>query len=422
MPCSLQDLPLELRLAIFKSVEDLPSLYSFVNASKAAAITFAKCPGEIVAAVCSRLPKELQQTMRAVAVGLCEPALNIPLVQIGRYNNTESLQESRSSIDHCDLPISFLDVPLRVLRLLLELANQIHLLAASFLDTYIDRFSNLWPLIYLNLSSGQFTTEPYRGTELLETVQHKTPKIGPASWVEEYRVVRALWRLHLSCLFAVDPQQPASVGGSRTTLGSPSRRAQFDNLWGLLADWEHDEMECVKECLDFQDIVLFDRHSSAKLLSSIRIKPTILPHPPTSSVTYLWQQDITAASYASTSYYFLNHDCLTVPSSGTVPLHNSCWTHFRRLGFGIWDLERMVEMKLWWLPTAWREAIESETGTRVPLSLFSRQHVSLVWRSIEELGMMDGEVFGFETGVGRAMWSREPVSLIWRNRGSEDGE
>ena len=349
MRCPFQKLPIEIHLIIFKSVEDLLILHDLLLASAVLECIFAAYPGEVITAISGKLTKELQQIIRAVAVGFCAPALDVSLIQSDIISNSGREFRQDNDEEEKTPPISFSDLPLPAIRQLLTSAHRIHVLANSFLQTYIDRLNNLRPYHVANTKY----TEPFltRHCEIfqnpLEGRRYTPLKTGPASWVEEYRVVRALWRLQLSCLFTYGPWQPASVGEISAESSNLKKQTQFYTLWHLLSEWECDEMECLSEHFDSLGISFFGTPSGASLPPSTRPIASKLTHPPTSPASEFWWQDRSGPKHRACVYNFFQTWGRRGPHSS---LKRSCWIHFRRLGFGIWDTERMCAMELYRLP------------------------------------------------------------------------
>ena len=80
------------------------------------------------------------------------------------------------------------------------------------------------------------------------------------------------------------------------------------------------------------------------------------------------------------------------------PLKKSSWRHFRRLGFGIWDLKRMAELEMLRGPREFCPPREGEHPPEIGIHL-SISNAGFTWRSIEGA---PADAMAQETGYSRA--------------------
>lgn len=132
-----------------------------------------------------------------MAVGFCVPALDVPLIESDIISKSRPSSQYYNDEEDKAPTISFSGLPLPAIKQLLTSAHRIHVLASSFLETYINRLNNLRPTHVANptYTESLLTGHPEIFQNPVEGRQYTPQKTGPASWVEEYRVVRALWRL-----------------------------------------------------------------------------------------------------------------------------------------------------------------------------------------------------------------------------------
>ena len=182
-------LPAPILLNTMKLIPNIPSLYQLIRASGAAADMFEECSAEIVGAVIGPFPEELQEVIRAVAMALLD---QLP----ERTSSSEDLVSSiRSALEPFSIGATMNDpihlgLPLSLTEILVRCACHIYQLAAEFLECHIKRLNAIQPQHLVDPRHGF----PANGTfENYPKGRAYTPPItGSPSWVEEYRVVRAL--------------------------------------------------------------------------------------------------------------------------------------------------------------------------------------------------------------------------------------
>ncbi|KAL9124042.1 MAG: hypothetical protein Q9217_006591 [Psora testacea] len=412
-------LPTERQISILESVEDLPALSNTLAASPSAKAVFAQQPGQIFAAVTSTFPKELQQTIRAVIVTLCDSSFHCPLVEDEVLSNRENSFNTTTGYEDSLPPISF-DLPLPALRQSLDLAKRIYLIATLFLKTHLARLNNLRPQ-HLAKQNFVFSSYPFR--KYPEGRSYIPNKTGLPTWVEEYRVRRALWRLQFFCLMTTpNARVQATEEPHFIECSIAQRQHEFNRIWGSLTKWEIDEILGVQDFLEetrislrappsFTDSHPFspsantptsDTTSSSPLsmrskdpsahvpppksldplprLPSLPPPTTFQPTPSTEAQAskYLKDQDFIAIKRSTEAYNFFHRYGLRHPTS---PLQRSKWDHYRHMGFGIWDQERMCAMELSRLPAALRD---ERRGNDITID-----NMAFTWRSIEGAGVGD---------------------------------
>ena len=366
-------------------------------------------------AIVNKAPKELGQLKRAVAASLCNPSLDIPLVDGPVLYNRETSYNTTTEVEDALPPVSF-DLPLAALKQLIELAHRIQLLSHLWLRTHVKRLNSLRPQ-HLAKSSFVFSSYPFR--KYPDGKEYKFVKSGPATWVEEYRVVRAIWRLQLFCLLT-KPNTRVTVRTDDEApfieCSIPYRQHEFSKQLSLLTKWETDEILCIQDYLDSARISLRappsthdEKISASSPTNNTNLSPTVstprgaAPSPPTAYQKY---QDVIAVKRSTEAYNFFHRYGLRHPTS---PLQRSSWDNFRRLGFGIWDQERMCQMELFRMPAAVRD----ERGGK-DLSI---DDVGFTWKSIEEAGMADSDhvIVPINRGLNRGISSDSREELMGRD-------
>lgn len=366
-------LPIDILLLLMNHFLDLSSLSFLIQASPAAADTFAQCSNQIIrAAIRSGLFPPLPQLIRAI-------------IAVRSGDSVVKLQQERPEVldefldfyvygDAGSRPLPRISASFTVLRSILDLASDIECLAQSFLDTHLNRVNNIRPSTPADSRFGH-CSDPW--SYYPEGHEYQPAKCGPPSWVEKHRVLRALWRLQL--YYDLVPFLGSDNGLSR--------------VWIRLRDYEIDEMDAVliyiHEIQSTSSLSWEEHHSShAKVKPRLpKIKPTGViqfwkPEAPSADdkVASARQQVVAAADFPSPGYNFFQRPCLHMPWS---PLKQSSFRPFQRLGFGIWDLQKMGELGMLHPP---RE-LNPETG-KLHTPIFNKRpsvnELIFRWRSVRE--------------------------------------
>ena len=355
-----------------------------------------------MAAVAGRLPKELQQIIHAVGASLCNPNLDIPLIEGTILCNRETSYNTTTEVEDAHPPISF-DLPLPALKQLLDLAHRIQLLTTLWLRTHVKRLNNLRPQ-HLAKSNFVFSSYPFR--KWPNGKEYKFVKTGPATWVEEYRVTRAIWRLQLFCLLTNSNARVTTRTDEPPFIecSIPHWQLEFSKILSLLTKWETDEILCIQDYLDIARISLrappstiddkisnYSSTNNTSTTAAISTNKRAIPSPPSA---YQKHQDVIAVKRSTEAYNFFHRYGLRAPTS---PLQRSNWDNFRRLGFGVWDQERMCQMELFRMPAAVRD----ERGGK-DLSI---DDVGFTWKSVEDAGLPDSDyiVIPLNRGLNRGI-------------------
>ena len=336
---------------------------------------FEECSAEIVAAVIRPLPQEIQRVIRAVAIALSDqcpgqaPGSDAPARSMS--SALDEITIGAMSKDSIPRHLSFASIDI-----LLNCACQIYQLTVQFLQCHIQRLNSIQP---------QHLADPTYRICLRKTWEYPkgrayTPsRTGFPSWVEEYRVVHAFWLIQL---YRILQTELKPMNGNESNV--PDKDYGFSAALGdRLKEWELDNMECVQDWLDEMQISLYTFSEAVPLSSKSSVSleeadtRSALDHPPTDRFSHRWQQDMAATQHENASYRLFHTYGQKSPSS---MLRNSQWQFFRRLGFGIWDLKRMVKMELLSVPRQVPEPDGTVFGFGVRLGIGD---VCFTWESIE---------------------------------------
>jgi hypothetical protein len=372
-------IPSPLLLIIVKQTPNFANLQNLLLASPCIASLFDECGLEIVEAVASsNLSKQLHHLLQTVAK-----------IRSGALSGQEpqSIFDLINGQEHDDrLP----DLSSTVLRELVSVGSNIQRLAYSCLRELLARCKNIRPS---HLLDPKFKFTDNAINEWPPGIAYSPQDCGPPSWVEEERILRALWRLQI--FFDL----------SRGTPDAPrpeSRPRKFQNVdacefWKALSAWELDEIECVYEYL--QDITDKDSsnftESSGPADSTDRMRQ--LPVMPPVDMEEAWS----AASWeldapqnlmrerkefalrASPGFNFFR----TLRSLGRrSPLHGANFRDFRCIGFGIWSMKRLCGLKVWNWPA---KVVPPRNGLYYRFGVdewMSTENILFTWRSIQAKG------------------------------------
>lgn len=360
-----------------KLIPTLPSLHQLTRASGAAADMFEELPAEIVGAVIGPLPEELQLIIRAVALTLSDQCADPDSSSEVSSPSIESALENLTTETTIEDPIPR-DLPLSSVKILVDCACHIYKLAAAFLECHIKRLNAIQPQ-HLDDPGHRFV----RGSifENYPKGRAYTPSItGAPSWVEEYRVLRALWLLQF---YRILEAHYESLKGKSSHVGA--KDYGFCEAWGpRLKNWELDNMECVQDWLSEMHISLYSTTetvypSSPQVSLEEADGKSILEHAPIDKLSNTWQQDFDASQRANLAFHFFHTFGMRSPTS---VLMGSEWKTFRRLGFGIWDLKRMAVTELLAVPRDVPEPDGTRYRTEVGGQLSVRE-ICFTWKSIE---------------------------------------
>lgn len=324
MPDPFQQLPAPILLQIFKELTDVPSICQFVQASSSASSLFGELPLEILATAIARYPQDLQRLVAAVAGGLTQEGMAVQrhtLERDGPERDRLRLSPLLSPTPHTDLLSA--NLPLSAVYKLMTMTCYIYQLTASCLREHITRFHSYVPLP--------------------EVSEHGHPGFPPqlfqtASWIEEYRVFRTLWRLWLALRIRIAMK---NTGTSKGRIDS--------HVFSALYTCESDEMECLRDWMQGEGLSLdeidssltrFPRsRSSSWVTLNTATRASLLVDPPSDQNSRAWHQDIFASTRQSPGYdFFMHYIGCRKPDLD--------WRVFRRMGCGIWDIKRLCAMDM----------------------------------------------------------------------------
>jgi len=368
LQCHLESLAPELLFPILTQLPDLESLDSLLRASPAAFRVFNSRAIAIFEAIFSSGVTH-EYTCALIRIIAKIRSKRLPH-QVYDWDSFTNLVRHETTPHRYDPPMwefpptTLSQTPITIMRGLLTTNRKIGRLSVGCLEYYLTKFKRLRPS-HLTDKDFKFEStnnpdEPYIGSYQLKPAETPFPvrDIGPPTWVEYQRVLRAFWRSQL-----------------------------FDELISALDDssiiWPEDRLKWLRSRIDVKPIMVFYNVPTSNLLGQdefagdpepyICDQDTLLEHELLLSVRYYVQENKKMIKYSK--YRQLRRDWPTYTSGSqedreTVgschlsrtwhfffrlggrmsehwfgnwrsPLQHVQFEPFRRLGFAIWDTPRL---------------------------------------------------------------------------------
>ena len=350
-------LPMPLPLDILKYTEDLLTLHHILQASRGANIIFARYSHEVVEVIISRLTPDLQRMIRTIIHVRTDitklhdlwrnnlncgdfPGTNscsfLAIFKEKFVNKTHSKIASRASEPLDKNTASRLAVWSSV-----ATGAVLQHLTAVILDIFLERINNVQPQT-LQDPGYQYKLKRYHH-KIPPGCRYETPKFSSPSWIEEQRVLRALW--HIQTFFDfVKIAKPKE--GDHDRIWSFLKERKPRCMWENLKSFQCDEMDDVYKVLCESSSPLltsFDEEHEPWAAPTMIIKSETLPrtllHEDSNkdharSLRLLEQQDCGHTTFTS------------LCSISASRLYQSDITRLRDLGLGIWDDDKLAKLGL----------------------------------------------------------------------------
>ena len=339
-------LPLPLTLDILKCLTDLSSLHQILCTSPAAEFIFAEYYCEVVESIISNFIPGLANVMRTIAAMRSYPdrvrrqcqsveAFNI-------FRNSKILARKAGT-----KPLRKQTTSLAAIRSLVATDSHVQKLRAMFFKEHLRRVNSIIPYD-IHWKEEVSTRDQWammcRGSHTSELIPYSFSLCGESSWIEEQRVLRALWRIVV--IFDLQKiAQPNSQQGSEManalSIHVPER------VWPqkYVRDFRMQELRCV---LDFLDDPYDLNPTELYSLPRINKEPPSFPKPTpyfgTDRIADYWYETPASLSLRSPGYY--NWCKEQRPSQYPSSLHGHDFKTWRKLGLGIWDMKKMARLGL----------------------------------------------------------------------------
>ena len=239
-------LPAPLPLMIMEAIEDLPSLHRLIQTSSSAATVFKRNPGTIMETILSYYPAELQRLLYLIlnfrsGGNTTTRDQSQRARSVDRFLDGTFMRELQPNSADTNLP-STASFSIVATMSLVKDADHIQQLAHSFLEIHLARSARIEPYYQLDPFYHYHASYPKQPPVCR---RYKPMDSGQPSWIEEQRVLRALWRLQL--YFDLLTLGISSQLDDVTKFLSLLRQEGPHKLWERLAHWELRELACVYE-------------------------------------------------------------------------------------------------------------------------------------------------------------------------------
>lgn len=326
-------LPSELLLKILKGLPDLSSLWGIVSTSTAVGEVLSAYAVEIVEAVIfSTVPVSIQCLMYAVLqVRASETAGNCTLLGLRSLPGQHRSSLAETKIDKPELFVEFL-----------SLAHSIHVLAHTCIDHYIQKSMALKPLslVHMDYTLMSRPDDVQEAYERAESRPCEPQRTGPPSWIEEQRVIRALWRIQLLLELRVAREEKRLPWSEDDLAMLTSMNA---SEFYRIPEWEREQLLTVEEYIqqlgeDAETHHIFqlpgiDLENSSLGSCAQPCLQTTKENP--------WQQTPRHLDRATNSYKFQIAMAFALKYT---PLPGMPFQPYRKFGFAIWDEKRMADL------------------------------------------------------------------------------
>jgi hypothetical protein len=325
-------------LKIIKAAPDLSSLWNFIDASPIMAVVFNTYAVEIVdAVITTTVPIQIQCLMRAV---LRVQASSVVSCYYHSLSETRNLSlKSSNPLERAEI-----ETP-ELLHRFGSLAHKIHMLAHSCINHYIQRSMVMTPssLIKLGPYDGGFVGSDMLAFDGAESQPYQPHNTGPPSWVEEQRVVKALWRIQfLSELKLARSEGRLNWTGDDLKALESTSLINFYSIkpWDLeqiLTAWEFLQELRAREGVNVDSISQLPTASLGESFNH-----NCAPQPCLDSKDDHFQQREEYLDLALMSYIF--HISFIARDPKFSPLRGMPFKPYRKFGFAIWDDKRMTDL------------------------------------------------------------------------------
>jgi hypothetical protein len=328
-------LPNEILLEILKASQSLSCLWSMVQASLVMRVLLNSHASEIVGEVIRKTTDaRIQSLMRGIILlrtsSKDSTQLSFSEAQ-SLYRAKEALLNDHESID----PKSATKFPC--------LAQKIHTIAHSCIEHYIQKCAAMRPSSLLKLGGGLNCAHNSNkeAFDLAESKPFRPPITGPPSWVEEQRVILALWRTQ----FFLE----LKIAGSEGRLGwdekdlATLKSAQL-NDFSPLEYYELEQVLTVYEyLLELAGLACIESlrqlpepQGGARLVNECQPKPPT--RPPREDIYHQCERWLYHMPSSIKFHLFMARNYKI------TPLPDLAFRPYRKFGFALWDNKRMMDL------------------------------------------------------------------------------
>ena len=383
MPDPFALLPLPLPIFILKDLEDLVSLHSIILASPAAYRIFNEHFIEIIESILPNFVPQIQRFLRIIITIRSQP-LHIR----DQCSSIEAFKNFRTTAlfdkDAGTYPLSKSTTTLAAARSLTKTVAKLQGLSNAFFVTHLERVNKIKPHGARNKHHYigvvvQWKPLPSKGFVPLEIIP-----CGEPSWIEEQRVLRALFKvviwLDLQIILAPFESESESKEAEEKGINDVwvyLRRQDPNTLWSslktlIVSPELSDEMDCVVGFLREVSAnplwgKMTDDHRSLRLERLPDVEAdcftTPAPIPSCEKTARMWRQWITDLDCASPGRkLFHNEQAYQRTACHRYNKQNSLvvcdFKFLEPLGMAIWDGEKLARLGLNYIDDLPKEVIE----------------------------------------------------------------
>jgi hypothetical protein len=366
---ALWNLPTEIVIDIMKHSTNLTRLWSLVNASSRFELIFMAHAWDIVENVMTKsIPACTQALMKIVLATRVSPDLFIGISDVAGYMSKREVivgvgdKDSNKPREKSLGPMPQSMSP-QVLYDFVKLAHTIHGVAHACLDFYIEKSLSAKPQ-----RIGDADLQDYKSIQRMLYSECQSPgqpfqpkNFGPPTYLEEQIVIRALWQLQLFLNMKTALRMGALDHWSEEDLNQLRTVVDIPEMTRLSRD-----LRCKTNCLckveqilsvvDFVQEITEDQHSPIE-----DVLTRFLHHPPSAVCNKAYHILCSLKPYPFFGKVGERNTLRDVDSmierrtkgcvfyrmmtrNNRVPIEPVSFKPWRRLGFALWQTDRMVEL------------------------------------------------------------------------------
>ena len=374
--------PAPLPLMIVEAIEDLPTLNYLLQASPTVAAMFDRDYERILRAVVSYYPTTVQNLLRIL--------LRLHLQQeVDKSEETDYKEYAekvrQESMDDPDKVIATLTAAKRLTRL----SSHIQQLANDYLINRLTWVNKIEPSRLLDPTYDYRSMYP-KEPPACEVYQPVT--CGPPSWIEEQRVLRALWRIQAQFEAIVWGTTRVDSGSLFTLLSGVD---PFDFWDEELEQWEHQETIRIYEYLVKKKLIQDPYLGESTQFISL---PSVASLPVADPVPYPRHDDVLRAWHQSEEYLDRqspgNAAMRDLKECNDSPIRKESFYPLGDLGFPIWDAKRMASLGLITIPETTLEKEKTRTDRQKLSQVMTQDGLSwndgiTRWKSVLDKALKD---------------------------------
>lgn len=364
--------PQEILLQIAKAVPDLPSLYHLALASPSIFRLWESYGPELIRKFTSNRAVITPQVRDLIWLIALLRTGTMPIWSFDTFLE-HFIKPTVSSNGPPELPC-MIPEPEACPFSVLVTASRIYHLTLSCIEYYLEKLRAVQPRLRRPVDPNFSYADTHGPYELMvpgwlrhtECVFYETPQMGPASWIEQQRVFRAFWRLQLLYDFRRAAKESQMRGWSREDVDSITHlqlEALYPPVPPFPASWV---VMSLQEILGVQDYLEDYNEGSFRptneTLGGAKVGLSEIPEDAWSWVVpekILWPNSTRRRIYPERIVQHTYAPCGPTRElntwnllSGLIrddqsPIKGVSISVYRRLGFAIWDEQRLLALELY---------------------------------------------------------------------------